>query len=98
MNWQKLDAALAAAVSKRKDDSFSVFIRLNPQLDNDDLRFLVRLGITGISTIATANLSIRSIEELSDMPLVQSISLTKRFRPLQNPDRDWWPQNRPFVS
>lgn len=84
MNWQKLNAGLAAAVSDQPNGTFFVFIRFNLPLDNDDWKLLSRLGITKIhpSKIATASLNLQAIEELSDQPFVQMISPVGKFKAL----------------
>lgn len=90
MDFQKLDPALAAAVSEQTggepDRDLLVFVHVSPELSDDDAARLtqqlnlerpVRAG--GVLTMA---LPARRVGELSDEPWVVAIRPARRLRPL----------------
>ncbi|BAZ11129.1 hypothetical protein NIES4071_29550 [Calothrix sp. NIES-4071] len=85
MNYQKLDAALAMAVSEVEDPqepSLVVFIHTD-NLDTQAITFLNRLGIKGVTNntdIYTATVSSSTVSELSQQPWVKSIKLSQKLR------------------
>ncbi len=87
MDYQKLDAALAAALSKGGDADakiFEVLVDVEGPLDESEQAVLERLGVKaeGQGRIFTARLSARDIEELSCQPKVKRLQLSQRLRPL----------------
>lgn len=87
MDYQKLDAALAAALSggRQADEKLlEVFVYVESPLDDSEKAVLQRLGVktAGQGTILTARLSARDIEELSCQPKVRHMKLSQRLRPL----------------
>ena len=88
MDYQKLDAALAAAfVNAGKADKamFEVFIYVDGKLGEAEQAVLEAMGIhtQGTEKIITARLAARSIEELSHLPWVSQIKLSQRLRPAE---------------
>ena len=88
MNYQKLDAGLAAAVDDEDDReaaSLIVFIHTDRVPDGEALRILKGIGVSpGDAQIFTATLSARMIAQLSEQPWVQSIKLSRRLRALKS--------------
>jgi hypothetical protein len=88
MNYQKLDAGLAAAVEEEDDReaaSFTVFIHTDRVPDGEALRILKGIGVAaGDSQIFTATISSRMIAHLSEQPWVQSIKLSRRLHALKS--------------
>lgn len=87
MDYQKLDAALAAAISRELEPDkkvFEVFIYVRGPLDANEKAILQRLGVNteGKETILTARLSARDIEDLSCQPTITHLKLSQRLRPL----------------
>ena len=87
VDYQKLDAALAAALSKGGEVDariFEVFVYVEGPLDESEKAALQRLGVRaeGQGRIFTARLSARDIEELSCQPKVKRLELSQRLRPL----------------
>lgn len=78
MDWEKLSAKLAAAVSKEKNDTFFVLIRFRLPLDDHAIKILSQLGITRNAPYRetiTAKLDKATIEKLSDQFFVYRLSL-----------------------
>ena len=88
MNYQKLDAGLAAALEEEDDReamSLTVFIHTDRVPDGEALRLLTGLGVSpGDAQIFTATVSPRMIAELSEQPWVQSIKLSRRLDALKS--------------
>lgn len=90
MNYTKLDAALATALSKVKDSearSFVVFIHTVSIPGTAEATCLEKLGISNSNMsgkqIFTATLSAQEIAELSDQPWVGQIKLSQKLRLLE---------------
>lgn len=88
MNYQKVDAALAAALDDIQDPEerdLAVFIHTMHVPDNDEAALLEKLGVggaTGRRQVFTATLSARAVAELSDQPWVRYLKLSKPLRML----------------
>jgi len=87
MNYQKLDTALAMALSEvqnPEERSFVVFIHTEPVPDASAAAFLERLGVSVTSgrDVFTATLSANAVSELSEKPWVQYIRLSQKLRSL----------------
>jgi hypothetical protein len=91
MNYQKLDAALAMAVSEVEDPqepSLIVFIHTD-NLDAQAITFLNRLGIKGVmdgTDIYTATVSSSTVSQLSQQSWVKSIKLSQKLRLVKSRD------------
>lgn len=86
MDYKKLDAALAAALSGHLDGdekSFEVFVQVERPLDESEKDILQQLGlkIDGQGTILTARLSAHDIDALSCRPSIRYMTLSQRLRP-----------------
>lgn len=85
MNYQKLDAALAMAVSQvspSTEANLVVFIHTQKLLDADAAAFLQKLGISNIAEnmdIFTATISVDTLSELSQQTWIQSIKLSQKL-------------------
>jgi hypothetical protein len=88
VDYQKVDAALAAAVQEATDPddrSLSVFIHADRALSEEQRALMERLGVSGGqagSRVVTATLSARAVEELTEQSWVQYMRLSQRMRPL----------------
>ena len=90
MEWSKIDAALATALSQaeRPTDQFEVFVRLAGPIDalaSESARVIASLiphAATGRTSI-TAVLTLDKLEALASDPVVRSIRLCRRLRPLE---------------
>jgi hypothetical protein len=88
VNYQKIDAALAAAIADVENEdqaSFGVFIETNSMLGDGEASLLKKFGVGGVAPdrkVFTANLSAPAIGELSERPWVRFIRLSQRLRPL----------------
>jgi hypothetical protein len=91
MDYQKIDAALAAALKDVRDPEervLGVFIHVAPAFGPAEAAFLERLGVSGVTAgrqVFTATLSARAVAELSDQPWVQYLRLSRKLR-LLSPD------------
>ena len=91
MDYQKIDAALAAALEEIQDpkqQAFAVFIRTVHAPNHTEAEFLEELGVRGVGgqrQVFTATLSAHAIGELSDQPWLQYVKLSRRLRLLD----DW---------
>ena len=91
MNYQKLDAGLAMALSDTealdKDVStFDVFIRMTHAPAPDEVTYLERLGIScpaAEQQMLTATLSARAVDELSKQPWVHYLELSNELQLLE---------------
>ena len=90
MNYAKLDAALATALSKAKDlkaRGLVVFIHTVDVPGTTEAAWLEKLGVTNSDgsgkQIFTATLSAEEIADLSDQPWVQQIRLSQKLRLLE---------------
>ncbi|MFN6482078.1 MULTISPECIES: hypothetical protein [unclassified Nostoc] len=86
MNYQKLDAALATALSDVQDSeetSLAVFIHTEPILDSAATAVLESLGVSGVTSgkdIFTATLSPNAISQLSEQPWVKYLKRSQQLR------------------
>jgi hypothetical protein len=91
MDYQKIDAALAAAlddVQNPETQVFEVFVHVAQPLTSDDTGYLQELGVRGDTRgrqVFTATLSARAVAELSDQPWVRHLRLSRDLR-LLDPD------------
>jgi hypothetical protein len=88
MNYQKIDAVLAAALDEIKnpeEPALSVFIQTAQTPGSSVTAFLKDLGVHGISPgrqLFTATLSPRAVSVLSEQPWVRSLKLSRKLRML----------------
>ncbi|RZI40746.1 hypothetical protein EGT07_22645 [Herbaspirillum sp. HC18] len=87
MDYKKLDAALAAAltgVQGTDEKLLEVFVYVSDSLGEDEKDILAKLGVNtgGAGTILTARLSAREIEDLSCRTSIKYMKLSQRLRPL----------------
>lgn len=87
MNYQKLDTALAMALSEvenREERNLVVFIHTEPIPDASAAAFLESLGVsvTKGRDVFTATLSANAVSQLSEKPWVQYIRLSQKLRSL----------------
>jgi len=86
MDYQKLDAALAAALDEVGDPeerALSVFIHTAHAPADTEATFLEDIGVGGVTNerqVFTATLSARAVAELSDQPWLQYMKLSRRLR------------------
>ena len=86
MNYNKVDAALAAALrSEETDKNFiPVFVGVNKGLGQNEKEFLQKSGLIfnkDIPEIITATISQEAISELSDQSWVRYLKLSTRLKP-----------------
>ena len=87
MNYNKVDAALAAALrSEETDKNFiPVFVGVNKGLGQNEKEYLQKLGLIfnkDIPEIITATISQEAISELSDQSWVRYLKLSTRLKPM----------------
>lgn len=87
MNYQKLDTALAMALSEvenPEERNLVVFIHTEPVPDASAAAFLASLGVSVTSgrDVFTATLSANAVSQLSEKPWVQYIRLSQKLRSL----------------
>jgi hypothetical protein len=88
MNFQKLDAALAAALSERRpaeQAELPVSVRTQAPPDAAQQKELEELGVYGASgkgRVFSAQLSPRAVAALSEKPWVRLLSLAQTLKPL----------------
>lgn len=84
MDYQKLDAKLSEALAAPEGSAtFEVFVEITPDAANDDLERLVQLGLPrlrGRESVVTARLSRTLVGEVSDVPAVRQVRLSRRLR------------------
>jgi hypothetical protein len=86
MDYQKMDAALAAALAEVRDPeerALSVFIHTAHAPQDSEADFLEELGVGGVTggrQVFTATLSPRAVEKLSDQPWLRYMKLSRRLR------------------
>ncbi len=86
MDYQKMDAALAAALDDVRDPEervLSVFIHTAHAPVDAEAAFLEDLGVGGVTgerRVFTATLSARAVAELSDQPWLRYMKLSRRLR------------------
>jgi hypothetical protein len=89
VDYQKVDAALAAAVEEAPDPnerSLAVFIHADRALGVEERSVMERLGVSGGQAgarVVTATLSARAVEELTEQSWVRYVRLSQRMRPLE---------------
>ncbi|MEH2198396.1 hypothetical protein [Nostoc sp.] len=85
MNYQKLDAALATALSdvqNSEESSLGVFIHTEPILNSAAIAVLESLGVSGVTSgkdIFTATLSLNAISQLSEQPWVKYLKRSQQL-------------------
>ncbi|MEH1894059.1 MAG: hypothetical protein V7K94_01850 [Nostoc sp.] len=85
MNYQKLDAALATALSdvqNSEESSLGVFIHTEPILNSAATAVLESLGVSGVTSgkdIFTATLSLNAISQLSEQSWVMSLKRSQQL-------------------
>lgn len=86
MNFQKLDALLAVALTEVADPderAFPVFISTLHAPKPDEAIILKAFGVPGVTAdrqIFTATLSAHAVSDLSEQPWVQSLQLSRRLQ------------------
>ncbi|HTH20714.1 MAG TPA: hypothetical protein VL854_00730 [Nitrososphaeraceae archaeon] len=86
MNYNKVDAALAAALKSEETDKnfIPVFVGVNKGLGQNEKEYLQKLGLIfnkDIPEIITATISQQAISELSDQSWVRYLKLSTRLKP-----------------
>lgn len=86
MNYNKVDAALAAALrSEETDKSFiPVFVGVNKGLGQNEKEYLQKLGLIfnkNVPEIIPATISQEAISELSDQSWVRYVKLSTKLKP-----------------
>ncbi|AVH67229.1 MULTISPECIES: hypothetical protein [unclassified Nostoc] len=85
MNYQKLDAALATALSdiqNSEESSLGVFIHTEPILNSAATAVLESLGVSGVTSgkdIFTATLSLNAISQLSEQSWVKYLKRSQQL-------------------
>jgi hypothetical protein len=87
MNYNKVDAALAAALKSEETDKnlIPVFVGVNKGLGQNEKEYLQKLGLIfnkDIPEIITATISQEAISELSDQSWVRYLKLSTRLKPM----------------
>lgn len=87
MNYNKVDAALAAALKSEETDKnfIPVFVGVNKGLGQNEKEYLQKLGLifnNDIPEIITATISQEAISELSDQSWVRYLKLSTRLKPM----------------
>lgn len=87
MNYNKVDAALAAALKSEETDKnfIPVFVGVNKGLGQNEIEYLQKLGLIfnkDIPEIITATISQEAISELSDQSWVRYLKLSTRLKPM----------------
>ena len=93
MDYKKIDADLHAELDGVAADSNAVtlpiFIKTDHPPDADQQSFLKQLGVSGEVSgrdLFSATLSHEAIAELSRQPWVRYLKLSRKLRPLSEPD------------
>jgi len=86
MNYNKVDAALAAALKSEETDKnlIPVFVGVKKGLGQNEKEYLQKLGLIfnkDIPEIITATISQEAISELSDQSWVRYLKLSTRLKP-----------------
>ena len=86
MNYNKVDAALAAALKSEETDKnlIPVFVGVKKGLGQNEKEYLQKLGLIfnkDIPEIITATISQEAISELSDQSWVRYVKLSTRLKP-----------------
>ena len=86
MNYNKVEAALAAALKSEETDKnfIPVFVGVNKGLGQNEKEYLQKLGLIfnkDIPEIITATISQEAISELSDQSWVRYLKLSTRLKP-----------------
>jgi predicted dinucleotide-binding enzyme len=87
MNFRKVDAGLARALATQEAGAnrFSVFVQTNAEAAEEAVKLLENLGVRSVrrgEDIYSAELSSQAIDELSEQPWIQLLTLSARSRPL----------------
>ena len=86
MNYNKVDAALAAALKSEETDKnfIPVFVGVNKGLGQNEKEYLQKSGLIfnkDIPEIITATISQEAISDLSDQSWVRYVKLSTRLKP-----------------
>jgi len=78
VNFSKLDAALAAALTRKATQLFHVHVHFKEPLTDAEADLLQSIGLAGCrgETIVNGSLPEQKIEKLSNLPSVGSITLS----------------------
>ena len=85
MDYRKLEAALASELADApRDTTHSIFVHTTAPLDANQSAELAAVGVKGQpgGQIFTATISGESLDKISELPWIKSISLAKKRRPL----------------
>ena len=88
MNYRKLDAGLAMAVTDaetldEEESAFNVFIRTTHALGIKEVTYLEKLGVScqpSDRQVFTATLSAHAVDELSKQPWVSYLELSQKLQ------------------
>jgi hypothetical protein len=86
MNYQKIDAAMAAALEEcqgKEDMALEVFIHMIRPADEAMARFVRKLGISETivgRSIVTGTLTVQEVDLLTEQPWVRFLRLSQRLR------------------
>jgi hypothetical protein len=86
MNYNKVDAALAAALKSEETDKnlIPVFVGVKKGLGQDEKEYLQKLGLTfnkNVPEVIPTTISQEAISELSDQSWVRYVKLSTRLKP-----------------
>lgn len=91
MDYAKVDAALAAALSHPspvQPDHFRVSLRTHQPLEPAEQAELQSIGVQGVvagRSVFSGDLSLKDVAALTSKPYVRLISLAQQLRPLTQP-------------
>jgi hypothetical protein len=86
MNYNKVDAALAAALKSEETDEnlIPIFVGVEKGLGQNEKKYLQKLGLIfnkGIPEIIPATISQEAISELSEQSWVRYLKLSTKLKP-----------------
>ncbi len=90
MDYQKVDPALAAALTEAPDPearTLAVFVHLERSLGAEQIACLERLEVPAGQAgarVVTATVSVRAVAELTEQSWVQYVRLSRPMRPLDS--------------
>lgn len=87
MDWSKVDAALAGALSAMADSGdnrLTVFIEMDASRADESV--LSRLGVDppAATTVCTATLTAADVDDLTELPWVRRLQLSRPLRLLRD--------------
>lgn len=84
MDYRKLDAKLSEALAENDEGArYEVFVEIARDLAPDEVARLEQLGVRRQSdrdTIVTAHLGRKDLSDVSELPGVQQVRLSRRLR------------------